>query len=159
MQIADLGTVWVVADLFEAEASNVREGAEARVTSPSIPDLALEGRVDMVSSVVDPERHTVPIRVRLANPEGQLRPNVFARVRFGVTHGTGSVEIPAAGLVTDGERQFVYLQTQPGTFTRREVIAGSVHDGRAPILKGLQTGDTIVVEGAILLENQIALNE
>jgi RND family efflux transporter MFP subunit len=158
MQIADLATVWVVAYLPADEASNVHEGAEAVVTSPSIPDLSMQGRVDMVSSMVDPERHAVPIRVRLANPEGQLRPNVFARVRFGVTHEAGAVEIPASGLVTDGERQFVYLQSQPGTFLRREVVAGSVHDGRAPILKGLQSGDTIVVEGAILLQNQIGLN-
>lgn len=159
MQIADLGTVWVVADLFEAEASNVREGAEAQVTSPSIPDLTLEGRVDMVSSVVDPERHTVPIRVRLPNVDGALRPNVFARVRFGVSHGAGAVEVPASALVTDGEHQYVYYQARPGTFTRREVVAGYVHDGRAPILRGLQSGDTIVVEGAILLDNQISLND
>lgn len=159
MQIADLGTVWVVADLFEAEASNVHEGAEAQVTSPSIPDLTLEGRVDMVSSVVDPERHTVPIRVRLPNVDGALRPNVFARVRFGVSHGAGAVEVPASALVTDGEHQYVYYQTKPGTFTRREVVAGSVHDGRVPILRGLQSGDTIVVEGAILLDNQISLND
>jgi RND family efflux transporter MFP subunit len=158
MQIADLGTVWVVADLFEADASNIREGAEAQVTSPSIPDLLIEGRVEMVSSMVDPERHTVPIRVRLSNADGALRPNVFARVRFGVTHGAGAVEVPASALVTDGEHQYVYVQSKPGTFTRQEVVAGSAHDGRVPVVRGLQAGDTVVVEGAILLDNQISLN-
>lgn len=159
MAIADLSTIWVVADLFEAEASQVREGAVAEVTSPSIPDLAIEGRVQMVSSVVDPNRHTVPIRVELPNVDGALRPNVYARVRFGVSHPGNSVEVPATSLVSDGEHQYVYLQTRPGTFTRREVVAGSVHDGRVPILKGLAVGDTVVVEGAILLDNQVALND
>ncbi len=158
MVVADLSSVWVVADLFEAQATQVREGAPAEVTSPSIPDLQLDGKVEMVSSVVDPNRHTVPIRVRLPNPDRLLRPNVYARVRFGAAHKTGSVEVPASALVTDGEHQYAYVQADQGRFTRREVVAGSAHDGRVSVLSGLKAGETVVEEGAILLENQLALS-
>src|SRR5439155_561233 len=82
MVIADLASVWVLADLFESDATQIKEGSRAVVTSPSIPGLNAEGTVAMVSAVVDPDRHTVPIRVRLANPDGVLRPNTYARVRF-----------------------------------------------------------------------------
>ena len=113
----------------------------------------------MVSSVVDPNRHTVPIRVRLPNPERLLRPNVFARVRFGASHPAGSVEIPATALVTDGEHQYVYVQSEEGRFARREVVAGSAHDGLVPVISGLKGGEIVVEEGAILLDNQLALGQ
>src|SRR5262249_28755507 len=74
MVVADLSSVWVQADLFESDATEVKEGSRALVTSPSLPGLRAEGRVEMVSAVVDPDRHTVPVRVRLANPDGSLRP-------------------------------------------------------------------------------------
>lgn len=158
MVVADLSSVWVVADLFEAQATQVRQGALAEVTSPSTPDVVLDGKVEMVSSVVDPNRHTVPIRVRLANPDRILRPNDYARVRFGVTHKSGTVEIPASALVSDGEHQYVYVQAEHGRFARTEIVAGSAHDGVVPVLSGLKGGETVVTEGAILLDNQLALS-
>ena len=157
MVVADLSSVWVMADLFEAQAAGVREGAAAQVTSPSLPDLLSLGKVDMVSAVVDPGRHTVPIRVSLPNPDGSLRPNVYARVKFATEVKSGTVEIPATSLITDGLHQYVYVQTQPGRFARREIVAGPTREGQVPILSGLRQGETVVSEGGVLLDNQIAL--
>ena len=157
MVVADLGTVWVVADLFEAQASGVREGAEARVSSPSLPGASLSGKVEMVSAVVDPSRHTVPIRVVLSNSDGTLRPNVYARVRFTTAQQSGTVEIPATALITDGLHQYAYVQCRPGRFDRREIVAGPAHEGQVPVLSGLTPGETIVDEGGFLLDNQLSL--
>jgi len=156
-EIADLSQVWVVAELFEADAVGITEGTTAKITSPSIPDLSLEAKVEMVSSVVDPVRHTVAVRVRLQNDKRLLKPNIFAQMRFAVEPPAGSVEIAASALLSDGERQYVYVQTERGQFTRRDVKAGSVHDGMAPILAGLAPSEVVVEEGAILLDNQIEL--
>jgi membrane fusion protein, heavy metal efflux system len=158
MVVADLSRVWVVADLFEAEARGIKAGTAAEITSPSLPDLTLSGRVDVVSAVVDPQRHTVPVRVRLDNPGGALRPNVYARVRFASTPVAGSVEVPAEALVSNGADQFVYVRGADGGFSRRGVVAGPIHDGHVPVLRGLEPGETIVVEGAVLLDNQIDLS-
>ncbi|HVY48893.1 MAG TPA: efflux RND transporter periplasmic adaptor subunit [Minicystis sp.] len=155
--IADLSTVWVVADLFEADAVGIEEGTPAKITSPSLPDLALDTKVEMVSAVVDPTRHTVPVRVRVDNPSRSLKPNVFAQMRFQVKPPEGSCEIAASALVSDGAKQYVYVQTDRGRFVRREVVAGSVREGKVPVLKGLKPGEVVVEEGAILLDNQIAL--
>ncbi len=158
MVVADVSSVWMVADLFEAQANDVREGAAAEATCPSIPGLKLEGTVEMVSAVVDPTRHTVPIRVRLSNPGGSLRPNDYARVRFSVPpHSAAAVEISASAVVSDGERQHVYVQERQGRFVRREVTTGSAREGRILVLTGITRGETVVEEGAILLDNQIAL--
>jgi RND family efflux transporter MFP subunit len=159
MVIADLSSVWVVAELFEADTVDIREGAAARVTSPSLPDQSLEGRVEMVPAVVDPARHTLPVRVRLANPDRLLRPNVYAAVRFATPPRKDAVEVKATALVSDGERQYVYVQDAAGRFARREVAAGAAREGRVTIVSGLRAGEAIVEEGACLLDNQIALEQ
>jgi membrane fusion protein, heavy metal efflux system len=157
MVIADLSSVWVLADLFESDATEIKEGSRALVTSPSIPGLNAEGTVAMVSAVVDPDRHTVPIRVRLANPDGALRPNTYARVRFTTASRAGTVEIPATALITDGSRQYVYVRDDKGRFARREIVAGASREGHVPVLSGLNPGETIVDEGGLLLDNQVGL--
>jgi RND family efflux transporter MFP subunit len=158
VSVADLASVWVVAEIFEADAIGIAAGTTAQITSPSLPDLSLEAKVEMVSAVVDPVRHTVPVRVRLDNEGGRLKPNVFAQMRFAVTPPENSVEIAASALCTDGAKQFVYVQSAEGKFTRREVVAGSAREGKVPILKGLKPGEVVVEEGAILLDNQVALS-
>jgi len=159
MVVADLSSVWVVADVFESQAIDITSGGTAEVTTPSMPGATLTGTVMMVSSVGDPERHTLPVRVRLANPDRRLRPNVYARVRFSVQQPQATVEIATTAIVSDGEHQYVYVQDSPGHFARREVVAGSAHEGRMPILRGLSPGETIVEDGAILLDNQIQITQ
>ena len=158
VEVADLSQVWVVAELFEADAVGILVGTPTKISSPSMPDLALEAKVDMVSAVVDPTRHTVPVRVRLDNEKHLLKPNVFAQMRFAVEPPQGSGEVAASSLVSDGAKQYVYVQTDHGRFTRREVVAGSVRENKVPILSGLKPGEVVVEEGAILLDNQIALS-
>jgi membrane fusion protein, heavy metal efflux system len=155
--IADLSSVWVVADLFEADAVDVRQGAPARVTSPSLPTIMIEGTVEMVSSVVDPVRHTIPVRLRVPNPDGQLRPNMYAQVRFTIAAHAGAVKVPLSAMVTDGAHQYVYVHGGAGRFERREVVTGSAHDGSVLVLSGLRGDEQIAQEGAILLDNASAL--
>jgi membrane fusion protein, heavy metal efflux system len=155
--VADLSTVWVVADLSEVDAVDIKAGTPALVTSPALPGVEIKGKVAVVSSVVDPERHTIPIRVQLENAEGRLRPNMYAQVKFAVQPGSGAVEVLASALVSDGAKQYVYVQEGVGHFVMREVKAGSVRDGRVPILAGLKEGESVVERGAILLDNHLAL--
>ncbi|MEO6603478.1 MAG: efflux RND transporter periplasmic adaptor subunit, partial [Polyangiaceae bacterium] len=93
MLVADLSTVWVVADLFESDSDGVAPGVPARVTITSIPGLVIDGKVEMVSAVVDAERHTVPVRVRLDNADGRLKPNTYAKMQFQASTPPGSVEV------------------------------------------------------------------
>jgi len=158
VSIADLDAVWVVADLFEADAVGLTAGMKARVTSPSLPGFSADADVERVSSVVDPERHTVGVRVKLANADGRIRPNTFAEVRFLSAAAPGSTEIAASALVSDGPKQYVYVQDKPGHFVRRDVVAGAVRDGRISIASGLKANETVVEQGAVLLDNQIDLS-
>jgi hypothetical protein len=96
--------------------------------------------------------------VKLKNADGRIRPNTFAEVRFLSASPAGSTEIAASALVSDGPKQYVYVQDTPGHFVRRDVIAGAVRDGRISIVSGLKAGDTVVEQGAVLLDNQIDLS-
>ncbi|HVO30852.1 MAG TPA: efflux RND transporter periplasmic adaptor subunit [bacterium] len=157
VEIADLDSVWVVADVFEADADGIDVGTVAKVTTPSVPDSTFDATVEMVSSVVDPERHAVPVRLKLTNEGHPLKPNVYALVRFRIPPALGVTEVDASSLVSDGATQYVYVRGEDGAFRRREVVAGPVRGGKVAILQGLKTGETVVAEGALLLDNQIAL--
>jgi len=160
MLVADLSTVWVVADLFESDSDGVVPGVPARVTITSLPGVVIDGTVDMVSAVVDAERHTVPVRVRLDNTDGRLKPNTYAKMQFHAATPAGSVEVAAGALVSDGSRQYAYVKdATSGRFVRRDVIAGAVREQRVVVFKGIAPGETVVSKGAILLDNQIDLAE
>jgi RND family efflux transporter MFP subunit len=156
--VADLSSVWAVADLFEADATQIAPGVKAQVTSPSLPSKPIEGVVEVVSQVVDPNKHTIPIRVKLDNSGGLWRPNVYAQVRFLTGAADDAAEVLASAVMTDGTQSYVYVQDEKGRFTKRVVTAGSVRDGRVTLLGGVKVGETVVEEGGVLLDNQIDLS-
>jgi cobalt-zinc-cadmium efflux system membrane fusion protein len=159
IQIADVAAVLVVADLFENDdASTISPGSPVRILLPSQPDTVLQAQVESVAAVVDPERHSVPVRVRLLNPEGRLKPNQYVEMRMRLAVPSGAAEVPASALVSDGATQYVYVQDQPGQLVRRKVTTGPIREGRVVILNGLRAGETIVEQGGILLDNQIELS-
>ena len=124
-------------------------GTPVKVTSPSLPDFAVETKVDVVSAVVDPERHTVPVRVRLDNADGLLKPNIYAQMRFATKAIDGAVEIAATALVSDGSHQYVYVQEEQGAIraARDRRRPGARRQGAGGA--GLATGEIVVEEGAL----------
>lgn len=158
IEIADLSRVWVVADLFENEATGIKEGTTARITVPSVPGFSVEVTVETVSAILDPVRNAIPVRVLLDNSDGRLKPNAYADMRLKIDSDKNGVEIAASSLVSDGAKQYVYVQQEPGHLVKRDVVAGPVRDGKVTILDGLALGETVVVEGGILLDNQINLS-
>lgn len=156
LAIADLAAVWLVADLLEDAVDDIRAGSKVEIQLDGAGQ-PLDGTVDQVSAIVDPDRHTVPTRIRLANPAGLLRPNALARVRFFEEH-TGTLSVPADAILTDGARSYVYV-VKNGTARRQNVIAGPRNASIVPIRSGLAAGDQIVAHGAVLLENQLSLDD
>jgi cobalt-zinc-cadmium efflux system membrane fusion protein len=156
MAIADLSDVWVVADLFENDVGSLAPGAKTKVVVGGTTEL--DGLVDQVSSVVDPDRHTVPIRVRLANLDGTLRPNAYAQIKF-FDPTPAKVSLPTSAVMSDGAQTYVYVKDKKtGALHKQIVIAGSANGGQMPILQGVEPGDMVVVQGGILLDNQIDLS-
>jgi membrane fusion protein, heavy metal efflux system len=156
--IADLSSVWVVADVSGSHLAAVGPGTRARILLGDGVDVDRDATVDQVAAVIDPDRHAVPVRIRIDNPDGALRPNAHVQVRL--LDPTLSVAVlPASAVMSDGEKSFVYVENPPGVFRRRDISVGAVFDGRVPVLAGLTMTDRVVVQGAILLDNEIALDQ
>jgi cobalt-zinc-cadmium efflux system membrane fusion protein len=154
LAISDLSDVWIVADVFESDLGKLTEGAKARVVLAD--DGETEGTIDRISSVVDPDRHTIPVRVKLVNSTGALRPNSHVRLRF-LDTTPAKVAVPATAVISDGTASFVYVR-EKGTLRKRKITLGPVHAGVATIVAGVEPGEQIVVRGATLLDNQIELD-
>ena len=152
--IADLTEVWIVADIFETDVGTLTQGTKAKVTAGAVER---EGTIDHVSGIVDPERHTVPVRVRLDNKDGALRPNAYTTVRF-YDPTTAKVALPSAAVMSDGAKSYVYVKQASGELKRKDISVGAVSEGKVPVLAGLEPSDQVVLRGAILLDNQIQLD-
>jgi RND family efflux transporter MFP subunit len=157
MAIADLSTVWVVADLFGSRVAGLAPKQRARVLIGN-GDRDRDAEIDQISAVVDPDRHTVPVRLKLANPDGTLRPNAYVRVRLFDPTPT-KVIVPASAVMSDGQRSYVYVEQPEGTFRRRDIEVGAVIGGRMPVTAGLELTDRVVAVGGILVDNEIALEQ
>ena len=151
--IADLSTVWVVANVLEDALGGIKVHGKAQVLVDGV-DVPVDGEVDQVSAVVDPDRHTVPVRVKLDNASGRLRPNAYAQVKF-YDEGTSTLSVPASAVLSDGATQYVYVRDDKGHLVRRDVVVGSPSGGLSAIRAGLSAGESVVSGGAQLLENQL----
>ena len=151
--IADLSTVWVLADVFERDLHLVEVGQKAEVTTAAYPEQGFVAHVDRIGDVVDPGTRTVKVRFLVSNPEGQLKPEMFASVSLFLNESARALTIPAQAVFTEGGHNFVYVQTGEGEFVRRQVEAVA-NDGDLKILSGLQAGEQVVSNGALLLRLQ-----
>jgi RND family efflux transporter MFP subunit len=150
--IADVTDVWVFADLLEDAVGGIAPGVQAEISLDGDP-ARRPGVVEQVSAIVDPDRHTVPVRVKLANPSGGLRPGAFAQVRFFDAHPV-PVSVPASAVLSDGARHYVYVR-RDGHLARQDVSAAPASAGVVAIRAGLAVGDEVVAQGAALLDNQL----
>lgn len=155
LAIADVSEVWIYADLLDDATHELHVGSPARVTLDG--DAVVPATIDEVSAIVDPDRHTVPVRLRLDNTAGAIRPGAYAEVAFHAPASTG-VCIPAAATLSDGTGRYVYVQ-QAGALHRRRVVAAPPIGPLVAIREGLTAGDVVVTEGAGLLDNQLPAND
>jgi len=152
--VADLSKLWIEANLFEKDLGRVKAGADAVVTVAAYPDAVFEGRLTYIAAVVDKETRTVQARVEVANPDGRLKPEMFATAAVR-TGGKGK------GLLLP-EEAVVLLQGQPtafvaehGGFEPRTVELGDKLRGRVVVKAGLAAGDKVVTAGTYALKARI----
>ena len=152
-KIIDLSSVWIDANVFEKDLGRVRRGQEVRVTVPAFPGVTFMGRVILISSVVNPETRAVQVRTEVANPDGRLRPDMFANVEIITDVRRAAISLPQSAVLDDGGKKIVFVQTDKG-YEKHIVTVGIESDDRVEILDGLQAGDKVVVKGNYLLLQQ-----
>jgi cobalt-zinc-cadmium efflux system membrane fusion protein len=151
MTIADLSSVWIVADVYENDLPYVRTGEAAHVTIPILGKRRYEGRVAYVGSVVDATTRTARARVELANPDSALRPGMFAEMVIDAPERASAV-VPTSALLARRDEMFLFVETAQGRFVQRKVQLGAQTGDHVALLSGVQPGERIVTRGAILLD-------
>lgn len=154
MRVADLSTVWVVAQVYEKDLARVRVGGGASVTSEAYPSRLFRGRVTFVDPQIEQATRTAQVRVELANPGQALKLGMYVGVAFGPTGAAEATAptVPAGAVQNVGGQTFVFLATpDPNTYVMRPVRLGAEGEGRYPVLEGLAVGDRVVTEGSFML--------
>jgi cobalt-zinc-cadmium efflux system membrane fusion protein len=158
--VGSIDTVWVYADVYEADLARVRVGAPVRIKVIAWPDRTFSGRIEWMSSALDPVTRTARLRCTLANPGHDLLPEMYATVTI-TTPGRDALVVPRSAVLHVGDERVVFVQagtTENGLlrFQRRRV---TVEEGQGsdlvPVKTGLQAGDAVVVSGALLLSGML----
>ena len=150
--IADLSTMWVLANVFPSDVKDVAVGEPVDVLTDA-SSLPLSGRVDYVASLVDPSSKAIAVRVLVPNMNHVLRKDMFVHVGIHATHEHTGLLVPTTAVLRDEENlPFVYVAAPNGSFDRRRITLGSRVGDQYEIVTGIAAGDKVVSEGALFLQ-------
>ena len=140
--VADLSTLWVVIDVYEKDSSRLRLGTGVKVSVTAFPEKTFRGKIAYIGDVVDEKTRTEKARVTIDNSSGLLKPGMFATVLIEATSsGTERlIAVPEEAVLVDGTKRYVFIQTAPDKFTRREIEAGRTFGNRLEVTSGTQGG-------------------
>lgn len=154
--VSDLSHLWVYMNVFEKDIGLVHVGTEVSVTVVAYPNEQFPAVVEYIDKLVDEQTRSIKVRCRVANDQGQLLPAMFASVDIRSGPENTAVVVPLTALFTEGEGDQVFVKIGDGHYKQREVKVRLRMRDRAVIAEGLETGETIVSEGALLLRTEEA---
>lgn len=151
-RIADLSTVWVIADVSEQDVSLIKVGRAVQVDIAAYPGKSFNGKVDFIYPTLNPATRTVPVRVELANSQGLLKPDMFVNVAFAVSPGDKLLTVPTSAVIDSGLRKIVLVQLAQGRFEPRTVKLGSRSERYVEVLEGVTEGEQVVTSANFLID-------
>ncbi|GEL69015.1 efflux RND transporter periplasmic adaptor subunit [Myxococcus virescens] len=150
-RIAPLAKVWVEADVYEQDLARVKPGHPVEVTLPYLPGKKYAGSVGYVYPSLQGATRTGRIRIELPNPELELKPDMYADVRFILQGGAPRLQIPDSAVIYTGPRRLVFVDLGEGRLRPQEVKLGIKGNGTYEVLEGLSPGDVVVTSGNFLI--------
>ena len=185
-EVADLSTVWVEADVYEKDIPFLKFGQQVEATVAACPNRVFRGKLALIHPQVETTTRTNRIRLKLDNPQQELRPGMFATVRIStplegiepfksaaadrvriVPAGLGGADapsqnefltVPERAVVDTGSKKVVYVEREAGMFEGVEVVLGPRQAGYYPVIKGLKRGDKVASAGGFLIDAETRLN-
>jgi cobalt-zinc-cadmium efflux system membrane fusion protein len=156
--VADLSTMWMIANVVETDAPAYKLGQQVEVMVPAYPDKVFKGRVTTLGSMIDPNSHRQLVRSQIDDPEHLLRSGMFASFVIHVGEPVRSLAVPVNGVAREGDGTMtVWVTSDRRHFVKRTVKIGLQQDGWDQVLEGLQPGETVVTDGAVFVSNVLLL--
>jgi len=155
-EIADLSTLWILADIYEQDLPRVHKGMKAQVEVAPYPRETFAATLAEIFGVVDAQSRTVKARLEVRNSSGKLKPEMFASVHLTTELGGSTIKVPASAILGETEKHFVFVAMGDSTFEKREVRTGAETREIVEVLDGLATGERIVTRGGFFLKSELA---
>jgi len=150
-RIADLSTVWIIAEVFEQDLAEIALGQPAEATLLAYPDRRFAGKVTFVYPMITAATRTARVRIELPNPDGALMPDMYGSVA--ITSATpAALAVPDSAVIDSGMRRIVLVEKGEGRFEPREIKTGRGGDGYVAVLEGLAEGEKVVVSANFLID-------
>lgn len=158
--ISNTSSVWIIANVPEAQIGSIRVGTPAEVRSAAIGNDVIAGRVNYIDARLNEETRTARVRIEVANPGERLKSGMFVEVGFQASSGTAAgleVMVSSEAVQRIGDRNVVFMpkDDQPGSFSVRDVELGGITDGYQRVLSGLEVGERVVTKGSFTLKTQL----
>jgi Cu(I)/Ag(I) efflux system membrane fusion protein len=156
-RLAALGSVWVIAEVPEAQAGSLVVGGPVEVRAAAFPERVFKGTVGTLLPEVNPQTRTVRARIVVANPGGVLKPGMFANVAFRGAAATKAVLVPSEAVIRTGTRNVAIVAAGEGKFTPVDVEIGRESGDVIEIRKGLAAGTRVVSSSQFLIDSEASL--
>ena len=155
--VADIDTMWMLAEVPEADSPAFRIGQEVQVTLNAFPGRVFDGKVTTIAASVDPNTRRVAVRSEISDPQHELRAGMFANFVIRIGPPARSPGVPIDGVVREGDGTMsIWVTADRRRFTRRTVKIGEQHGDYRQIREGVQVGELVATEGALFLSNALA---
>lgn len=152
-KIADLSSVWLIAEVYEQDLALIRDGQSVKVAVAAYPGRAFAGRVAFIYPAVSRDTRTAKVRIEIPNPDLALKTDMYATVELSAPMGNApSLAVPEAAVLNSGTRQAVLVDRGEGRFEPREVKLGGLAEGYYEVLSGIAADDKVVVGANFLID-------
>ena len=151
--IADLSSVWIVADIYENEIALVRQGQKAKISLSYSPGREMTATIDYVYPTLSSGTRTAKVRFTVPNPGIQLKPQMFTNVEIIIPVGN-RLAVPGDAVLDTGMRQIVYVDKGDGYFEPREIKTGLRVEGFLEVLAGLRSGEKVAASAIFLIDSE-----
>jgi Cu(I)/Ag(I) efflux system membrane fusion protein len=155
-EVADLSSVWAIADVYERDLARVRPGLAATLALDAYPGKKFDGRIEYVYPRLDTATRTLPVRMVFRNAQGTLKPGLFGTAEIRLPARTG-VTVPSEAVIDTGDRRYAFVETSPGHFQPRVVTVGERSGERVEILEGLGEGERVASSGNFFIDSESRL--
>jgi multidrug efflux pump subunit AcrA (membrane-fusion protein) len=158
LTLADLSQVWIKADVYESQLSQIRPSQTVDITSDALANQTIHGRVEFIEPNASPQTRTVPVHVHVANPGMRLVPGMFVRANFISPAARETVVVPRSAVLDTGTHKIVYIAKENGAFESRAIETGTPSEDLFPVTRGLKAGEKVVIAGNFLIDSQTRLS-
>jgi len=150
--IGNLSTVWLIANVREVNAPLMQLGLPVEVHELAFPGRTFKAKISWVAPSIDPNTHRLSVRADVENPDGELKPGMFASFSIITGEATTAPAVPQSAVVYEGDTARVWVAGEDGTIAARSVRVGQITDGMVEVLAGLSAGEKVVTSGALFLD-------